>query len=70
MVCSGQCPMYSMKCTCSDSGHLQVKVQCVIYTVQCAGCNVLPAKKNLAVKTGWVKFEFYLKKQIFKNQLP
>ena len=33
--------------------HLQVQVQCVMYIVHCAGCNMLPAKDgNLAVETG------------------
>ena len=31
--------------------HMQV--QCVVYTVQCAGCSGLPAKdEDLAVETG------------------
>ena len=30
-----------------------MQVQCVIYTVQCSGCSVLPAKdEDLAVETG------------------
>ena len=33
--------------------HLQVQVQCVMYTMQFVGCSVLPAKNvNLSVKTG------------------
>ena len=49
--------------------HLQVQVQCVMYTVQCAGCSMLPAKdENLAVETGWANLKFYLKKLLFKNQ--
>ena len=36
--------------------HLQVQVQCVMCSVQCAGWNLLPAKdENLAVEIGKVK---------------
>ena len=49
MTCSEQCSMCSM----SVQVHLQVQVQCVVYTVQCVGCSVLPAKdEDLAVETG------------------
>ena len=50
--------MYSVQCVVGSVhvqilGHLQVKVQCVMYTVECAGCSVLPATdKDLAVETG------------------
>ena len=48
--------MYSMKCTCSVSGAFQVKVQCLMYNVKCAGCSVMPAKvEDFTVNTGWVK---------------
>ena len=43
------CVLQSVKCVVSSvhvqfTGHFQVRVQCVMYTVQCAGCSVLPAK--------------------------
>ena len=42
--------------------NLQVHVQCVMYTVQCAGGSVMPAKdEELAVETGCFKIKFYLK---------
>ena len=49
----------SLTCECAFrgvhvqvQGHLQVQVQCIMYTLQWAGCSVLPAKdEELAVKT-------------------
>ena len=66
MACSAKCSMCSMKCTdavsCAFAGagtvrnvHCAVcgvQVQCVMCTVQCAGCSVLPTKDgNFAVET-------------------
>ena len=48
--------------------HLQVQVECIMYTVQFAGCSVLPAKDgNLAVEKGWVKIAIYIFKLLLKN---
>ena len=45
MVCSAKYSMFPV--------HLQGQVQCILYTVQCVGYSVLPAKDgNLAVETG------------------
>ena len=61
VVQSVQCVVWSIQM--QFLVHLQVQVQCVMYTVQCAGCSVLPAKdEDLEVGTGWVKLKFYLKK--------
>ena len=51
VLCSGQFLMCSMKCTCSGSGHLQVQVQCVMYTVHCALCT-MQCDEELEVVTG------------------
>ena len=48
--------------------NLQVQVHCIMYTVQCVGCSVLPAKnEDVAVETGLVKSKFYLLKLRLKN---
>ena len=53
------------------SVQVRVQVQCVVYTVQCAGCSLLPAiGEGLEVETGQVKLKFYLDKKLLKNQLP
>ena len=57
MACSEQCSMCSMSLQVQMQVylqvHFQVQVQCVVYTVQCVGCSVLPAKdEDLAVETG------------------
>ena len=41
--------------------HVQVQELCVVYTMQCAECSVLPATgEDLAVETGKVQYKFYL----------
>ena len=55
VVCSVQCSICSMKCTCSDSGAFAGagEVRNVHCALQCAGCSVLPAEdENLAVEKG------------------
>ena len=53
MACSEHCSMCSMSVQVQMPVHFQVQVQCVVYTVQCVGCSVLPAKdEELAVETG------------------
>ena len=53
MACSEQCSMCSMSVQVQMQVNLQVQVQSVVYTVQCVGCRVLPAKdEDLAVETG------------------
>ena len=53
MACSEQCSMCSMSVQVQMQVHFQVKVQCVVYNVQCVGCSVLPAKdEDLVVETG------------------
>ena len=53
VVCSTQCSMCSMKCTCSDSGAFAGAGAVRNVQVQCAGCSVLPAKdEDLAVQKG------------------
>ena len=53
--------MFSMKCTCSDSGAFAgAGVVCNVQH-QCKGCSVLPPKDNdKKDKTGWVSLKFYL----------
>ena len=48
------CAVWSVKCVVwSVQVQVQVQVQCVVYTVQCAVCSVLPATgKDLKVETG------------------
>ena len=54
---SVQCVVWSVKM--QSMMYFQVQLQCVMYTLQCLGCRVLPAKdKNLAVESGWVKLKF------------
>ena len=63
---SVQCLVWSVEI----QGYLQVQVMCVMYTAQCAGFSVLPAKdEDLAVETGWVKLKFYLKKLVLKKPI-
>ena len=63
MVCSVECSMCSMKCTCSDSGAFSGSGTGTVRNVHCAGCRVLAAKdEDLAVETGCYKLKFYLKK--------
>ena len=53
MVCSEQCSMCIMSEQVQMQVYSQLQGQCVMYTVQCVGCTVLPAKDaDLAVKTG------------------
>ena len=53
MACSEQCLMCSMSVQVQMHVHLHLQVQCVVYTAQCVGCSVLPAKDDdLAVETG------------------
>ena len=53
MACNAKCLMCSMKCTDAVPMDFQVQVQCIMYTVQCAGCSVLPAKdRNSLVEAG------------------
>ena len=52
MAWSELCSMCSMSVQVPMHVHFQVRVQCVVYTVQCVGCRVLPAKdEDLAVET-------------------
>ena len=45
--------MYSINFTVADAGAFVFAVQCVVYTVQCVVCSLLPATyENLAVETG------------------
>ena len=48
MACSEPCSMWSMSVQVQMQVQMQVQVQvqvdCVVYTVQCVECNLLPAK--------------------------
>ena len=71
MPCSEQCSMCSLSVQVQMYVHWQVQVQCVVYTVQCVGGSVLPAKdENLTVETGYVKLKCYVSKLLLKNKLP
>ena len=50
-VYSVQCVVWSVDV--QIQGHLQVQVQCILYTVQCTGCSVMPTKdEDLAGEQG------------------
>ena len=49
MVCSVQCSMCCIKCTCSDSGAFAGSG--AVRNVHCAVCSVLPAKYNMVQLT-------------------
>ena len=54
-----QCSMFSMSCTCWDSGVFAD----VVFNVNCAVCGVMPAKdEDLAVEIGSVNLKYYLNK--------
>ena len=50
-------------------GPFQVQVQCILFTVQCAGCSVMPAKdEDWAVETRWIKWKIILKNKFSKTK--
>ena len=52
MACREQCSMRSMRVQVQMKVHLHLQVQCIVYTVRCVGCSVLPAKdEDLEVET-------------------
>ena len=46
MTSSEQCSMCIMSVQVQMQVYFQVEVQCVVYTVLCVGCSVLPAKEK------------------------
>ena len=71
--------MYSVQCVVGSiqvqfQVHLQVQVQCVVYTVQCAVCSVLPTagedktnKKTKQKNSPSVYFQDSLRLYVLEN---